>query len=767
MAAAQMITNPFPVFTDLTGEPLENGKLYIGEVNLDPVTNPVLVYYDEALTLLATQPIRTHGGYPYYQGSPANLYIAEDDFSITVKTSGNLQVFTNPSALGIADLRTELASPAGAGLVGASHDNLYASSTLGNRFKQLVFVTDDPFNASTALNETQNTAACQEALEYAESIGADLVFPPDTGAEWKIKQLFRTTSGPLAIRSVGATIRQYHDNVNSTPLGGGYKVSAAFFMKRDCGPTEIYGFTFKTNDASFPSPGAGFGSYFPSIGGQFCDNLYIHHCNFEGGQDRALFIQGTSLGLRFHDNTLVNNGLTVAAGFTANLYFYDASSSAANTFSPLAPSFKNLIFDGYNSDRSTVCAHITGCDDFTAENLKFYNMEIGSIGSNIPLRAYVGDFGITDAAGVEMPEMIGTIRDVTIRGTFTTGYQLDGLGSATQPATWTNNYRMRVQSEKIDIRGTGKGFDIQKARGWTHRDITAIVTSSPFQYQNAQHDYLVDGFYLESTTASTSNITINLNHLAGSTNGQWKSGTFVSPAGDQYTVRGDPTFSGMKMKDVTFIHGASVAGARMVLLVLNGPNNVFEDIRYDITSTVASQTLFVINGSTQTADVLFRNPQMIGSSGSAATTFSFCNPYNCRSVTIEASNRLDGAIKVEATIETRISGRIAAASSSAVSAVYLDNTGYAAAATAWLTDLNVSQGALNLPAVDVLSNNSATLNTTTIAKGLIASGNSSGVLVRQRTEGDFNYLGVFITNAGGGGTTIGVTGSAIATNMGV
>lgn len=173
MTVTQKISNPFPIFTDLTGEPLENGKLYIGEVNLDPVNNPIVVYYDEALTLTATQPIRTHSGYPYYQGSPANLYIEEDDYSITVKTNNNIQVFTSLSAEGIFDLRTEfdefvaaLASTDGAGLIGFSHAETYVDETVGEKLKRIPAVTDAPYNAGSTSNDTAAFAAI--AAQYLE-----------------------------------------------------------------------------------------------------------------------------------------------------------------------------------------------------------------------------------------------------------------------------------------------------------------------------------------------------------------------------------------------------------------------------------------------------------------------------------------------------------------------------------------------------------------------------------------------------------------------
>ena len=57
------ILNPFDSYRANSGVPLDAGKLYVGVANLDPITNPISVFYDEALTIAAPQPIPTSGGY--------------------------------------------------------------------------------------------------------------------------------------------------------------------------------------------------------------------------------------------------------------------------------------------------------------------------------------------------------------------------------------------------------------------------------------------------------------------------------------------------------------------------------------------------------------------------------------------------------------------------------------------------------------------------------------------------------------------------------
>jgi len=64
----------YPVFTDLKGEPLENGFVYIGLPGQNPITAPKAVFWDAAQLIPATQPIRTLAGYLALNGSPGVAY---------------------------------------------------------------------------------------------------------------------------------------------------------------------------------------------------------------------------------------------------------------------------------------------------------------------------------------------------------------------------------------------------------------------------------------------------------------------------------------------------------------------------------------------------------------------------------------------------------------------------------------------------------------------------------------------------------------------
>jgi hypothetical protein len=85
---------PYPAFAGADGQPLENGYIWIGTVNLSPQTNPISVYWDAANTIAAPQPIRTLNGYPSRNGTPARFYVTSD-YSIQVLDSKGSVVYTS------------------------------------------------------------------------------------------------------------------------------------------------------------------------------------------------------------------------------------------------------------------------------------------------------------------------------------------------------------------------------------------------------------------------------------------------------------------------------------------------------------------------------------------------------------------------------------------------------------------------------------------------------------------------------------------------
>lgn len=142
----------YPIFTDIDGQPLEYGYVWIGAANLDPQTNPIQVYLDAALTIPAAQPIRTLDGYLSMNGSPANIYVAQE-YSIRVMNKNGTTVYSSLNGLTDRLSSAQISYlPAGTGAV---------ATTVQNKLRESVSVKD--FGA-VGDGVTDDTAAIQAAV---------------------------------------------------------------------------------------------------------------------------------------------------------------------------------------------------------------------------------------------------------------------------------------------------------------------------------------------------------------------------------------------------------------------------------------------------------------------------------------------------------------------------------------------------------------------------------------------------------------------------
>ncbi len=162
---ALSISAPFPTFSDADGDPLDSGYIYIGAANQNPVTNPITVYWDAALTIPAAQPIRTSGGYPQYNGTAANLYV-NSDYSIRVTNKNGTLVYSAAAATArfsdvvVSGIDSSEVSylPAGTGAV---------ATTVQTKLRESVSVLDYGADSTGA---TDSTAAVQAATNTGKPV---------------------------------------------------------------------------------------------------------------------------------------------------------------------------------------------------------------------------------------------------------------------------------------------------------------------------------------------------------------------------------------------------------------------------------------------------------------------------------------------------------------------------------------------------------------------------------------------------------------------
>jgi hypothetical protein len=87
-------TSPFPVYLDIDGNPLSQGYVYFGVSGSNPETVPQAVYWDEALTIPAAQPLRTLNGFLVRNGTPASVYLSAV-YSITVRNKNRVLLYSS------------------------------------------------------------------------------------------------------------------------------------------------------------------------------------------------------------------------------------------------------------------------------------------------------------------------------------------------------------------------------------------------------------------------------------------------------------------------------------------------------------------------------------------------------------------------------------------------------------------------------------------------------------------------------------------------
>jgi hypothetical protein len=216
---ALSIQPTFPIFTDIDGQPLEDGYVFIGTANLQPIGNPITVYWDAALTLPAAQPIRTRGGYPINSGTPARLYV-NSDYSIQVQNKNGSVVYSAPAA---TERYGNIISSADVSFLQAGTGAV--TRTAQAKMREVVSVTD--FGA-VGDGVTNDTAAIQAAIDYVATINGATVYLPPGVYKTTSTLSFNSHSTRLVGNNRGMTPGTYAVSVGGSRInytGANYAVS--------------------------------------------------------------------------------------------------------------------------------------------------------------------------------------------------------------------------------------------------------------------------------------------------------------------------------------------------------------------------------------------------------------------------------------------------------------------------------------------------------------------------------------------------------------
>lgn len=165
------VEQPYKNFAGLDGKPLTGGLVYVGAVNLDPTTNPIPVFWDEAMTIPAAQPLLTNAGYIVRNGTPSRVYTATD-YSLSVRTLSNTLVYYS-SKQGIVDY----SASSGSALLGFIQSGSGAvSRTVQSKLRESISVKDFGAKGDGMTDDAPAINTAIASIGYGKS----LYFPAGT-----------------------------------------------------------------------------------------------------------------------------------------------------------------------------------------------------------------------------------------------------------------------------------------------------------------------------------------------------------------------------------------------------------------------------------------------------------------------------------------------------------------------------------------------------------------------------------------------------------
>jgi hypothetical protein len=198
-----MVDSTYQVFVDLDATALEGGYVYVGVAYGNPETTPVALFWDEALTIPAAQPLRTSGGYIVRNGTPSNVYGAEALYSVRVRNSQGRMVYYAASTGGDVPA-SKRKFPIAAGAEGEQGPTGPANST---------FMTLAELKAAPQTNTSFTLATSEGRAEYSFMLG-DFTGEADDIATIKLDAV------PI---TQGALVRAGFTVVDVTDVGFGAK----------------------------------------------------------------------------------------------------------------------------------------------------------------------------------------------------------------------------------------------------------------------------------------------------------------------------------------------------------------------------------------------------------------------------------------------------------------------------------------------------------------------------------------------------------------
>jgi len=316
MAGYNVISQPLQMYYDTDGTPLDAGYIYIGVNGLNPESNPVSVYWDNALTQPALQPIRTLNGYPSRNGTPARLYTSLTDgtYSVIVKNkSGGLVYSKLSSDYVVTDITlTALAADVVAAAASISADE----AALAPHYAAIEAVNANATNIDiVAANNTNvtNVGSNITSVIACDTNMAAIIAAPTAATNAQLKaweaEAERLTADSYATEPEDVFVKVYTSNGNgsftATPTT---EYSSVHWAAKAAASVASIGSLDSLSDVAITTPSSGQSlRYNGSIWVNGLDSL-------DGLSDATITTPSTGQVLAYNGSQWVNSTISVSAG---------------------------------------------------------------------------------------------------------------------------------------------------------------------------------------------------------------------------------------------------------------------------------------------------------------------------------------------------------------------------------------------------------------------------------------------------------------------
>lgn len=433
--ALTQLAPPYPIFTDKNGDPLDNGYLYFGEVNKNPETNPIQVYYDSAFTQPAAQPLRTSNGYVMRNGSPALIY-ADVNFSVTIRDKNNALVIYSPVGYGINPAAAVTGSVTVQDQIGDGVTTTFGMGASPNTENATNVYIDGVYQQKNTYTTSGSSIIFSEAPPLNASIEIVSQESPLIGGASASQISYNEGDVGAVNRTVKAKLQENVSVKDFGAVGDGVADDTAAIQ------------------AAIDAAGNGGCLYFPK-GEYYCaSSLTVGNQNFSMRGDAAsnqanltdfssaiVFGNTSSVGITFN-----NASFTMRQIIIENMGFHGDTSQSVMRFDDVANINLSNCFVGNASASASNAINFTGCFIIYTENCFIEktanNRAVGTIGIRINLNN---------------PQLAGiySFYNTTVRN-FATGLIVDGQYSDTERYQSFNFIGSQAKSNTVGLELAGK-----------------------------------------------------------------------------------------------------------------------------------------------------------------------------------------------------------------------------------------------------------------------------------------------------------------------